>query len=135
MGYSIHIKNANDGSWVELPQKHNFAGQTYCVGGTTEAWMSITYNYWPLFHKYIDRGDGIRFIYGKSLKEADAILNNAIEGIKNDSPEVFQEEPPGAGNPWECTPYNVLVALMGLQGIGEQAMKAYPDTEMIWDGD
>lgn len=133
MGYSIYVTE-KDGSHVDLPERHEIGGTTYAVGGTYSAWISITCNYWPFFQEYLDQTDGIHILYGKTLQEADPILQSAIEHMQDDYPEVLGDDPPGSDDIWLNTPYNAWTALRKIQRIGQLAMEAYPDKTMLWSG-
>ena len=86
MSYDIRIKR-QDGTVVELKERHAITGGTYVLGGTTEAWLNVTYNYGRIFRRLIGE-DGIRAIYGMSIKCARAILASAADRLGNAEPDA-----------------------------------------------
>lgn len=103
MSYDISLKDPVTGDTVHFDVPHQMAGGTYIVGGTTEAWLNITYNYAPWYYKdgvFPDRGErgqefhngltGVRSIYGLSGAESIPVLEHAIktlESMAEDLPE------------------------------------------------
>ena len=55
MGFSMRIVR-KDGTDVVLPKKHDIAGGTYAIGGTADAWMSVTFNYARFFFRVFGGG-------------------------------------------------------------------------------
>ena len=103
MSYDISLKDPVTGDTVHFDVPHQMAGGTYIVGGTTEAWLNITYNYAPWYYKdgvFPDRGErgqefhngltGVRSIYGLPGAESIPVLEHAIktlESMAEDLPE------------------------------------------------
>ena len=119
MSYDIRLSDPITKETIEFDQKHHMIGGTYCVGGTTEAWINITYNYAKYYYQHIDEGEGIRFLYGKTGAETIPILEDTIEKLGNDVSDDY----------WEATEGNAKRALYQLLSIA----KMRPDG--IWDGD
>lgn len=90
MGYDIWLKK--DGEVVEVP-KH-MVGSTVVVGGSTEAWVTITYNYSNHF-AWIDEVDGIRWLYGKKGHDCIDRLERAIEILGTRRSKDYWEPTPG----------------------------------------
>ena len=84
MSHDIRIKR-KDGTVVELKERHVITGGTYALGGTTEAWLNITYNYWRIFHRLFGE-DGITTIYGLNVKDARTILVGAAARLGDAEP-------------------------------------------------
>ena len=84
MSHDIRIKR-KDGTVVELKERHVITGGTYALGGTTEAWLNITYNYWRIFHRLFGE-DGITTIYGLNVKDARTILVGAVARLGDAEP-------------------------------------------------
>ena len=84
MSHDIRIKR-KDGTVVELKERHVITGGTYALGGTTEAWLNITYNYWRIFHRLFGE-DGITTIYGMNVKDARTILVGAVARLGDAEP-------------------------------------------------
>ena len=64
MSYDIRLVDAA-GETIELSEPHTLRGGTFASGGTTEAWLNITYNY-ARFYYDIWPEQGIRYLYGKT---------------------------------------------------------------------
>lgn len=77
MSYDIELTDPKTGKVLELDEPHDFSGGTYQVGGTTELWYNITYNYGKIFYPLLGE-KGIRFLYGKTGEEVIPILEQAI---------------------------------------------------------
>ena len=45
MSYDIELKDPVTQKTIELDTPHQMQGGTYAIGGTTEAWLNITWNY------------------------------------------------------------------------------------------
>ena len=118
MSYSIRLVDAKTKERIELDKPHNLKGGTYCVGGTKEAWLNVTYNYASIFCKILGE-KGIRSIYGLTAKESIPILEKAAASLKDDVSDDY----------WEPTEGNAKIALTDLL----QLAKLAPDA--IWDGD
>ena len=124
MSHDIRIKR-KDGTVVELKERHVITGGTYALGGTTEAWLNITYNYWRIFHRLFGE-DGITTIYGMNVKDARTILVGAVARLGVAEPDE---------NYWKACDGNAKKALAGLIELTDRALSDYPDDEMFWEGD
>jgi hypothetical protein len=119
MGYYIELLDPVTKETLELDDKHNMRGSTYCVGGTKEAYLTITYNYADHYYKHIDADKGIRFIYGKTGADSIPVLKRAIEKLGDDVDSNY----------WISTEGNAKKALLQLLALA----KLRPDG--VWDGD
>lgn len=120
MSYDISLKDPVTGETLETETPHQIRGGTYCMGGTTECWLNITYNYAKHFYREDVLGEkGIRTIYGMSGAESIPVLKKAIEALGNDV----------SANYWESTEGNAKRALYGLLALAQMR----PDG--VWDGD
>lgn len=59
-------------------------GGTYVVGGSSEASMSVTYNYSPHFHRVLDPEEGLHWLHEKSGLETAGRLLAGIDQLKDD---------------------------------------------------
>ncbi len=117
MSYDIYLTDPVTKETINLPDKHLLTGGTYVLGGTTEAWLNITYNY---AKHYTTLGEkGIRTIYGMTGADSIPLLEKTIALLKND---VHQDY-------WEPTEGNAKRALLRLIALA----KLRPDG--IWNGD
>jgi hypothetical protein len=118
MSYDIYLKNPDTGEPLLLDLPHPLRGGTYVVGGTTEAWLSITYNYSKHYYR-LWPGDGIRIIYGMTGEESLPVLRAGAAQLGNDvSPDY-----------WEPTEGNAKAALNDLITLAA----LLPDG--VWAGD
>ena len=124
MSYDIRIRRKT-GEPVEFRQPHNIIGGTYVIGGTTEARLNITYNYWRIFHRLFGEDD-IRTIYGMNIKDARNILVKAIARLG----DAEQDE-----DYWKACDGNAKQALLDLVELTDRALSDYPNGEMFWEGD
>lgn len=119
MSYDICLKDPNTDEVIHFDKPHHIKGGTYAIGGTTEAWLNITYNYGEHFRNHIDAEEGIRWIYGKTGEEVLPKLRAAVETLGTEAYSDY----------WKSTPGNAGIALLGLIAFAETR----PDG--IFDGD
>ena len=119
MSYDIRLKEPVTKETILFKQKHHVTGGMYCIGGTQEAWLNVTWNYAPIFRRVIHYKKGIRAIYGMTGAESIPILKSAIDSLKNDE----------TNNYFDPTEGNARKALCGLLAFAQMR----PDG--IWDGD
>lgn len=120
MSYDIALEDRVTGNILEVDTPHQIRGGTYCVGGTRELWLNITYNYSGIFcRKDVFGENGIRTIYGMTGAESIPVLQKAINALKNDVSDDY----------WEPTEGNAKQALYGLLAFAQMR----PDG--IWGGD
>lgn len=117
MGYDITIKN-KDSHIVQFKEVHNIRGGTFAIGGTTEAWLSVTCNYCKFFRKVWN--DGIFDLNGKTVSVAVEMLNDAIQKLKGEKDADY----------WKPTEGNARASLFNLKLLCEIAMYEYPNSEM-----
>ena len=118
MSYDIYLRDPITKDVIMLDNNHQMKGGTYCLGGTAEAWLNITYNYYKIFYEKLGE-KGIRTIYGMSGVDSIPILQKAIDQLKDDVDEDY----------WKPTEGNVKRSLIQLLTLA----KLRPDG--IWDGD
>lgn len=137
MSYDIELVDQITGKTLDLDAPHHMRGGTYAVGGTTQAHLNITYNYYRHFRRVfddlsrprdkapqymIDEGVpavGIRTIYGLTGAESLPILDRAISMLGDDVDEDY----------WKPTEGNAKRVLIQLRTLA--AMR--PDG--LWHGD
>ena len=96
MSYSIEMRN-EDGSICQVPS--HTEGGNIVVGGTTDADMSVTYNYSWFYYKYLDKDKGLRWLYGKTGHEVTHRLSEAIQelGTNRYMKDYWADTPGNAG--------------------------------------
>lgn len=83
MSYDIYLRDPVSREVLEVDTPHHIAGGTYCVGGTTELHLSITYNYAAHFRRILGE-NGISTIYGMSGAESIPVLLAATKQLGDD---------------------------------------------------
>lgn len=79
MSYDVKIVDT-DGQSMQTAKRHEIRGGTYCVGGTHELRLNITYNYAPYFYKAFGE-QGIRSLYGKKVADTVDSIAKAIQAV------------------------------------------------------
>lgn len=119
MSYDIELCDPVTGKVIELPTRHLVAGGTYVLGGTTELWCNVTWNYAARFRDLFG-AEGIRALYNMTGVQSQPVLRHALSKLnKNTEPADY----------WEPTDGNVYRALAGLLSFAELR----PDG--VWSGD
>ena len=98
---------------------HGISGGTHAVGGTTEPWLNITYNYGSFFRQHWP-DKGIRALYGKTAEQVVAELDRVIRRMKGMPSADY----------WEATEGNARAALVNLRRL---ALLCPPDA--VLEGD
>lgn len=139
MSYDISLIDPVSKETIHFDSPHQMSGGNYCVGGTTEAWLNITYNYARWYYKdcvFPDKGEdrnGIRSIYGMSGAESISVLENAIKTLEEMTEDLTEEEikkyEGGRDSYWTPTRENAIKPIYQLLAMA----KMRPDG--IWDGD
>ena len=140
MSYDISLCDPVTKDTLEMDVPHQMKGGTYALGGTTEMWLNITYNYANWYYKDgvfpngNDKSRGIRTIYGMSGAESIPVLKNAISVLENLTEDISDEdrercEKQGATGYWMPTRENAIRPLYSLLAFAQ----IRPDG--IWEGD
>lgn len=137
MSYDIELIDPVSGQTLALDASHHMVGGTYAVGGTQDARLNVTYNYYKPFLKAFDELStprpkapkwmhthngpvkGIRTIYGLTGAESIPVLYRAI-GLLGDDLD------PDYWCPTEGNAKRALVQLLALAAM-------CPDG--LWSGD
>jgi len=118
MSYDIRLADPDTGHTIEFDEPHQEMGGTHTIGGTTEAWLNITYNYGTHFY-HVFGNKGIRTIYGMTGEDSKKVLGAAISLLGDDIDEDY----------WKATEGNAKKALTGLLLFANQAPNG------VWEGD
>ncbi len=119
MSYDISLKDPITRETIEFDEPHHTRGGTYAMGGTTEAWLNVTYNYGYHYYRIIDTDKGIRKIYGMTGAESIPVLEAAIGQLGDETSDDY----------WQAAEGNAKQALCQLLAFARMR----PDG--IWDGD
>ena len=118
MSYDIRLNDPKTGEVIEFDEPHEMRGGTYAMGGTTEAWLNVTYNYGQHFRNVL--GDkGIRTVYGLTGDQSIPILCAATSKLGNDTDPDY----------WKSTEGNAKKALKGMIKLALLAPHG------VWTGD
>lgn len=107
MSYDLTLVDPVTKEALHLDTPHLIAGGTYALGGTTECWINVTYNYAPIIYKHIP--EGIRGFADKTGAETIPLLKDAISKLGDDVDDDY----------WKCTEGNVKKALCGILAIAQ----------------
>ena len=140
MSYDITLTDPVTKEAIQFDSAHDMRGGTYALGGTTEAWLNITYNYADWYYKpgvfgpTKEESKGIRAIYGLSGAESIPVLQKAIAALQAMNEDISDEnrhqcEEQGATGYWMPTRENAIKPLYQLLAMA----KMRPDG--VWDGD
>ena len=103
MSYDISLVDPVTRETLLVENPHHLRGGTYAIGGTTEAWLNITWNYSKFYYRVFGE-KGIRTIYGMTGAESIPILKAAMDKLGDDVDPNY----------WESTEGNAKRALAGL---------------------
>ena len=117
MGYDLYLMDPKRQERARTDKPHNISGGTYQVGGTTELWIHITYNYAKHFQNTLGKR-GIRTIYGMTGEESIPVLQAATDKLKDDVHEDY----------WKPTEGNAKKALLDCIELAKLARHG------VWDG-
>ena len=118
MSYDIQLLDPVTKEVIDLDAPHQIKGGTYAIGGTSEAWLNITYNYADRFYRVFGE-KGIRIIYGMTGAESIPVIKAAMDKLSDDVSDDY----------WKSTDGNAKKSLAGLLAFAQMR----PDG--IWDGD
>ena len=90
MSYDIYLMDPQINKPCDLGLDFTGHGGMYVVGGTSDAWLNVTYNYSSTLYRVIP--DGIRSIYGKTGEQSIQILENAISQLGDETNDNYWEE-------------------------------------------
>lgn len=140
MSYDIYLADPVTRAPIELEEAHYMRGGNYCLSGTTEAWLNITYNYadWyyrpGVFGETAEDNKGIRTIHGLSGAESIPVLMRAIKALEGLTDDISDEERrncerQGTTGYWAPTRANAIRPLYQLLALAQMR----PDG--VWEGD
>ncbi len=112
MSYDCRLIDHVSGETLLLDAPHMMQGGTYAIGGTREAWLTITFNYSNFYYEC--HPEGIKFLNGKSGAESIPFLQSMIETIKKNHPALET-------NPdyWKSCAGNAVIPLYQLRALAQ----------------
>lgn len=140
MSYDITLNDPVTKETIQFDTPHQMTGGTFCIGGSSEAWLNITYNYSRWYYKdgvfpvKSEEKEGIRTIYGMSGAESIPVLENAIKTLENMTEDLTEEEikeyaDGGVGGYWTPTRENAIKPLYQLLAMAKMRPGG------VWGGD
>lgn len=118
MSYDISLCDPVTGDTLHLDSAHRMEGGTHVMGGTTECWLNITWNYAKFYYRVFGE-KGIRTIYGMTGASSVPVLRAAAENLGDDTDPDY----------WAATEGNAKRPLFQLIALAEMR----PDG--VWRGD
>ena len=120
MSWDVSLTDRVTGEVLHSDSPHMMRGGTFMLGGTTELWLNITYNYSKIYRRDSVFGkDGIGTIFGKTGLESIPLLEKAIKALGDDVSKNY----------WEATEGNAKRPFVQLLTMA----KMRPDG--IWQGE
>ncbi len=104
MSYDIYLRDPVTAETIKCDSRHHIVGGTYQVGGASELWINVTYNYGKVYGRSFPDGAGIDWIDGKTGAEAIPVLRGIADRLGNDVDDDY----------WKPTEGNAKRALLGL---------------------
>ena len=140
MSYDISLCDPVTHEELHTEETHHMTGGMYALGGTTEMWLNITYNYadWyyrpGVFARTKKASKGIRTIYGMTGAESIPVLKKAIKKLESLTVDISEKErrkceEQGATGYWMPTRANAIRPLYQLLAFAQMR----PDG--VWEGD
>jgi len=128
MSYDVNFKRKNKDEWIQLREKHCISGHMYCEGGTTEAWINITTNFYDHFEKAFGCDKGLKLLHNKPIQECVDLVAGAIKWMqKNRNGETLEPDE----DAWKKTLGNAYQSLQKLYQLMQLVITEYPDYDDI----
>ena len=77
MSYDIQLVDPVTRETLTIDEPHHLMGGTYCMGGTRELRLNVTYNYCDRFRRALGE-KGMRAVYGMTGAESLPVLEAAV---------------------------------------------------------
>ena len=107
MSYDIELQDPVTHETLQLDAPHHMKGGTYCLGGTTNAELNVTYNYAKHYHGLGE--NGIRSLGGMSGAASIPLLQAAADKLGDDVDDDY----------WKPTEGNAKQALLQLIALAQ----------------
>ena len=79
MSHDLRIHDHRTDEQKHFEEPLDLRGGTYAVGGTTEAWLNVTYNYGTHYHTLW--GHGLGAFDGKTVEEVRPLAEEAVAAL------------------------------------------------------
>lgn len=118
MSYDVSIVDPVTGATLQSAHPHQLRGGTYCVGGTNELTLNITYNYSSHFYRVLGER-GIWGLHNLPVEGTLDLLAKAVLQLDDDvHPDYWMAT---EGNARAALQNLLVLATMGLQGVWQVA--------------
>ena len=140
MSYDIYLCDPVTLEVLHTDHLHHMAGGTYALGGTSEMWLNITYNYsqWyyrpGVFARTKKDSKGIRTIYGMTGAESIPVLKKAIDKLNSLTTDISAKERKDC-EAQGCTGYWMPTRKNAIQPLYQLLAFAQMRPDGIWRGD
>lgn len=94
MSYDIRLCDPVTHEALQTDVPHDMRGGTYAMGGTTELWLNVTYNYGKHYYRVLGE-KGIRTIYGMTGAESIPVLEAAAAKLSDEVSDDYWEATEG----------------------------------------
>ena len=84
MSYDIRLVDPVTREQLYTEAAHQMRGGTYCVGGTDELWLNVTYNYCGNFRRAFGDERGIHLLEDRQAVDTVPMLTKAIAALGDD---------------------------------------------------
>lgn len=117
VSYDISLCDPVTKERLHADSPHQIRGGTYAMGGTTELWLSITFNYAKFYYEHFPEEKGLCWLQDKLAVDTIPVIQKVIDLLKDDVDDDY----------WKSTEGNAKRALYGLLSFA----KMRPDG--IWE--
>ena len=103
MSYDCYLQDPITEETLHFDEAHQMVGGTYAAGGTTEAWLNVTFNYRPF---YCANGleDSLKTLRGMTAADSIPLLQGVADKLGDDVDDDY----------WKPTEGNAKRALLQL---------------------
>lgn len=100
LSYDLYLQDPVTHDTLHMEKRHLMRGGTFCMGGTTEMWINITFNYGGIFARVLGKC-GIKKLNGMTAAESIPLVKTGISYLGDDVTENY----------WDATDGNAKRAL------------------------
>lgn len=110
MSYDLYLNDRVTGETLVTDAPHQMRGGTYQIGGSTELWLNVTYNYTPFYKREEVFGEhGLEALDGLTGAESIPLLERGIRALGDNVSKDY----------WEATEGNAKRALYQLLAMAQ----------------
>lgn len=117
MSWDVTLTDPSTGEALHATGVHHFSGGTYAMGGTTELWLNVTFNYSATIRRTL--GMSLWELEGKTAGETVTALLAACALLEQEARAEAQVAGTVTADYWQATAENVRRALAALVAFAE----------------